>query len=330
MSRAIHIGLVGVGGMGKVHYANYQILPDCAVAAVCGTSERARATAAEWGVPCFESITAMVKGCDIDVVDVCTPTYTHHDLVLEALGCGRHVICEKPIVLSAADAKEMLDEAEKRGLGLYIAQVLQFTKEVRALRQVVQSGEYGKPLDACFERLSACPRWAQDGWLFDVDKSGLLPYDLHIHDLDVIVSVFGKPKGFRLTSCQGADKTYPEQMRIDYDYGALHVNAEAAWFNADTPWTARWRVYFENGMLINDGQSLTAYQFGAEPRVFDTADEVVVSTGINVPPCGWFYTELGHFLDCIRAGGVPSPWVTREQLLTVMEILEEVSAPWRK
>ena len=330
MKQALNIGLVGVGGMGKVHHANYQMLPDCRVAAVVGASPRAKATAAEWGVPCFDTITAMAAGCGIDVVDICTPTYTHHDLVLEALACGRHVICEKPIALSAADAREMLAEAQKRGLGLYIAQVLQFTKEVEALKRVVESGEYGKPLDACFERLSACPKWAQDGWLFDVNKSGLLPYDLHIHDLDVIVSVFGKPRGFRMTSCQGDDKAYPEQMRIDYDYGGFHVNAEAAWFNADTPWTARWRVYFENGMLINTGDSLTAYQFGAEPKVFDTADEVVVSTGINVPPCGWFYTELGHFLDCIRAGGKPSPAVPAEQLITVMEILEEVSAPWRK
>ncbi len=330
MEKELKIGLVGVGGMGKVHYANYQMIPNCRVAAVCGTSERGKAAARQWDVPCFDTIRAMAETCDLDVVDICTPTYTHHNLVLEALGCGCHVICEKPIALSTADAREMLDEAQNRGRGLYIAQVLQFTKEVRALREVVAGGEYGKPLDACFERLSACPQWAQDGWLFDVRKSGLLPYDLHIHDLDVMVSVFGKPQNFRLTSCQGSNKTYPEQIRVDYNYGDFHVNAEAAWFHADIPWTARWRVYFENGMLIQDGSSLTAYQFGAEPRVFDTKDEVVVSTGINVPPCGWFYTELKHFLDCIRAGGQPTPWVTRQQILTVMDILEEVSAPWRK
>ena len=250
-------------------------------------------------------------------------------MVMESLGCGKDTICEKPIALSLKDAKEMLEKAEKQGCMLYIAQVLQFTKEVEILRRTVESGVYGKPLDACFERLSACPRWAQDGWLFDVNKSGLLPYDLHIHDLDVIVSVFGKPEGYSITSCQGEDKNYPEQIRINYDYGKLHVAAEAAWFNADIPWTARWRVYFENGMLINDGNTLTAYQFGSEPKVFDTRDEVMVSTGINVPPCGWYYNELKHFLDCAREHR-PSPRVTAQQLLTVMEILEDISAKWRK
>ena len=327
--KTMKIGLVGAGGMGNVHYANYREISDCKVVAVCDAAPRARDVAAQWGVPLYATIAEMVKGEEIDIVDICTPTFMHHDMVMEALSLGKNIICEKPIALSAADAREMLDTAKRQGCQLYIAQVLQFTKEVQFLRQAVESGEYGKPLDAYFGRLSACPRWAMDGWLFDVNKSGLLPYDLHIHDLDIIVSLFGKPKGYTFTSCQGADKSYPEQFRISYDYGDLHVGAEAAWFNADIPWTARWRVYFENGMLINDGNTLTAYQFGSEPKVYDTADEVTVSTGINVPPCGWYYNELTHFLDCARKDE-PSPYVTEEQLLTVMELLEEISAKWKK
>lgn len=327
--KTMNIGLVGVGGMGSVHYANYKEIEGCQVAAVCGGSKRAKETAEKWGLPCYPSIREMAENCDIDIVDICTPTYLHHDMVMESLDCGKDTICEKPIALSLKDAKEMLDKAEQKDCMLYIAQVLQFTKEVEILRRTVESGVYGKPLDACFERLSACPRWAQDGWLFDVNKSGLLPYDLHIHDLDVIVSVFGKPQGYSMSSCQGEDKSYPEQIRIDYDYGKFHVAAEAAWFNADIPWTARWRVYFENGMLINDGSTLTAYQFGSEPKVFDTSDQVMVSTGINVPPCGWYYNELKHFLDCAREHR-PSPNVGAGQLLTVMEILEDISAKWRK
>ncbi len=327
--RTLNIGLVGVGGMGRVHYLNIKELEGCQVTAVCGSSQRARDTAAEWGLPCFDTVTDMANSGLIDVADVCTPTYTHHDLVMESLRCGLNTIVEKPIALSCADAVDMLDEAQRCGVNLYVAQVLQFTREAAVLREAVKSGEFGRPLDAYFERLSACPRWAKDGWLFDVNKSGLLPYDLHIHDLDLIVSVFGTPEAYSFSSCQGEGKSYPEQFRVSYDYGQLHVGAEAAWFNADIPWTARWRVYFENGMLINDGQSLTAYQFGKEPRVYDTADEVTVSTGINVPPCGWYYNELKHFAECIRKG-VPSPYVTRDQLLTVMELLEGISAQWRE
>lgn len=318
--KTLRIGIVGGGGMGRVHFANWKAVEGAEVVALCGNA----ACAEEWGVPAYSSIPQMVAHAEIDVVDICTPTFLHHDQVVEALNLGKDVICEKPIALNSADARDMLDTAEKNGRNLYIAQVLQYTKEIQALHALVKSGEYGAVLDASFERLSAAPRWAVGGWLFDKEKSGLLPFDLHIHDLDVIVSLFGKPQSFTVHTCKGRDKTHAEHLRIDYHYGSHHVNAEAAWFNADSPWTARWRVYFENALVINDGSSMVAYSFDAPPRVFDTKDAVEISTGINVPPCGWYYNELDHFARCIREGK-PTPNVTREQLLTVMEILEEVS-----
>ncbi len=319
----LKVGIVGGGGMGKVHFANWAAVEGTQVVGLCETGPNGAATAKEWNVPLYASITDMVAA-GLDVVDICTPTFLHHGMVMESLNLGVDTICEKPIALNYADAKEMLDTAEEKGCHLYIAQVLQFTKEIQHLHRLVETEEYGKVLDANFERLSACPQWAAGGWLFDKSKSGLLPFDLHIHDLDVIVSLFGKPKGFTATTAHGREKSYPEHLRIVYDYGDFHVSGEAAWYNADFPWTARWRVVFENAVIVNDGTTMTAYQFGKEPRVFDCKDEVEISTGINVPPCGWYYNELVHFADCIRAGK-NSPLVPREQLLTVMEILEEVS-----
>ena len=322
--KTLKIGIVGGGGMGKVHYANWKAIEDIEIVALCDNAPNAPATAEEWGVPLYTSITEMIQSSGVNVVDICTPTFLHHDMVMESLNLGIDTICEKPIALNYADAKEMLDTAEAKGCHLYIAQVLQFTKEVQVLHKLLETKEYGEVLDAHFERLSAAPRWAVGGWLFDKTKSGLLPFDLHIHDLDVIVSLFGKPKSFVTNSVQGRDKTYPEHLRINYDYGDFHVNGEAAWYNADSPWTARWRVYFENAVVINDANGMIAYQFDKEPRVFNTKDEVEISTGINVPPCGWYYNELKAFAQYIREG-VPAPEVSREQLLTVMEILEEVN-----
>lgn len=318
--KTLRIGIVGSGGMGQVHWANWKAVPGAEVVGLCGKAS----VAAQWGVPAYRSITEMVEKERLDAVDICTPTFLHHDQVLESLRLGIDTICEKPIALNRADAQEMLDEAEQNHCHLYIAQVLQYTKEIQALHHLVKTETYGKVIDASFERLSACPRWAVGGWLFEKEKSGLLPYDLHIHDLDVIVSLFGKPKDFSAHTAQGREKNYPEHLRVDYDYGEFHVLSEAAWYNADSPWTARWRVCFENAVVVCEGGTMTAYQFDCPPRVFDTRDEVEISTGINVPPCGWYYNELSHFASCIR-DHVPTPYVPREQLLTVMEILEEIS-----
>jgi UDP-N-acetylglucosamine 3-dehydrogenase len=320
----IRIGIVGTGGMGQVHYNNYAHIDGCEVVALVGVTEQSRECAERWGLPLYADIPSMAQAEELDVVDVCSPTYLHKQHVIESLNAGLHAITEKPVALHKKDAQEMFDLAAEKGRLLLVGQVLQFTREVEVLRSLVQSGEYGKPLDAFFERLSACPRWIQNGWLFDKEKSGLLPFDLHIHDLDLIVSLFGKPESYSFTSTGNADRSYKEHYRFLYNYGDLTVAAEAAWFNADIPFTARWRVYFENAVVINDGERVVAYQFDRPPRVFDTGDEPRIPTGINLPPTGMFFRELSHFRDCIEQG-VPSPFVTREQVLTVVELLEEMT-----
>jgi UDP-N-acetylglucosamine 3-dehydrogenase len=320
----IRIGLVGTGGMGMVHYHNYAHIEGCKVTALVGITPQSQECAAQWGLPLYENIPAMVQNEQLDVVDICSPTFMHKQHVMESLTLGMHTITEKPVALHKKDAVEMFDLAEKKGKQLFVGQVLQFTKEIEVLRHLVQSREYGKVLDAYFERLSACPRWIQNGWLFDKEKSGLLPFDLHIHDLDVIVSLFGKADSFSYTSVGGASKGYKEHYRFNYSYKEMSVAAEAAWFNADFPFTARWRVYFENAVVVNDGSQVIAYQFDQSPRVFDTQDEIKIETGINIPPTGMFYRELSHFMDCVSKN-IPSERVSRKQILTVIEILEEIT-----
>ncbi|HBF41714.1 MAG TPA: gfo/Idh/MocA family oxidoreductase [Anaerolineaceae bacterium] len=320
----IRIGLVGTGGMGTVHYNNYQHIEGCKVAALVGITPQSRECSENWGVPLYEDIHSMALAEQVDVVDICSPTFLHREHVMEALSLGMHAITEKPVALHKKDAEEMFSLAESKGKLLFVAQVLQFTKEVEVLRELVASEEYGKPLDASFERLSARPRWVQNGWLFDREKSGLLPFDLHIHDLDLIVSLFGRPESFSFTSTGGRDKAYREHYRFLYNYPGLSVAAEAAWFNADFPFTARWRVYFENAVVVNDGSQVIAYQFDHPARVFDTHEDLLIPTGINLPPTGMFHRELSHFMDCI-ARGVPSDRVTRQQVLTVIDLLEELA-----
>ena len=320
----MNILLVGLGGMGNCHYRNYQHIDGVKVSAVVGFTEADRAAAAQWGVPLFPTITEACLNAPVDLVDVCTPTYLHKSMVLEAISMDRHVIVEKPVALSLEDAELMYQAAEGKGVQLYVAQVLQFTREVEALREVVRDQRYGKPLDACFERLTACPKWTQGGWLFDKEKSGLLPFDLHIHDLDVIVSVFGKPDDMIYTECRGEGKAYAEQYRFLYVWkDGLNVCAEASWFNASIPFTARWRVYFERGMLVCDHNGVTGYAADGEVTKFDISEPVTVDCGINLGTSGWFLRELSHLTECAKRGE-PSPLVPKQQILDVLDIIEKV------
>ena len=321
----MNIALIGLGGMGTVHYMNYRHIPDVCVAGVVGVSDADHARAAQWGVPIYDTLAALCEAMPIDLVDITTPTWLHKGLALEAFALGKHVLTEKPAALCSADARAMYDAAASAGRQLYVAQLLQFSREVETLHEVVRTARYGKPLDAFFERLAARPQWSQGSWLFDRQKSGLLPFDLHIHDLDVIVSLFGKPQTVAYTSAGNAGLPYCEHYRFAYGYPGLTVAAEAAWLNAAIPFTARWRVYFERGMLICDANGLTGYAADGQVTVFDVEDAVKIPTGINLPPTGWFLRELTHFTQCAREGA-PSPRVPQAQVLAVLEVLEGIDA----
>lgn len=318
----LKVGLVGLGGMGTVHFSNYKHIDGVGVVAVVDpnlSEEKAK----EFNVKNYASITEMVEKESLDIVDVCTPTFLHKPSVMEALECKVHVICEKPLALSKKDAKEMLELAKKQNVKLFVGQVLQYARETVLLKEIIHSKRYGKVLDAQFLRLSALPRWIKNGWLFDKDKSGLLPFDLHIHDLDLIISLFGPPKEVSYTSAGREDISYQEHYRFSYMYENLTISAEAAWYNADFPFTATWRIYFENAVVVNGPEGMIAYQFDHEPYVFDTTEKVKIPTGINLPPTGMFYYELSDFLNDIENKDYVG-CAREDEILKVIEILESI------
>ena len=146
------------------------------------------------------------------------------------------------------------------------------------LRELVHSGEYGRMLDAQFLRLSACPRWSKSGWLFRREQSGHIPFDLHIHDLDLILSLWGEPESVSCTSTGREGLDYREHYRFSYVFpGGATVSAEAAWYNADIPFTATWRVYFESAVAVFDGEKVTVYAFDREQRVISTEEMLAAS-----------------------------------------------------
>ena len=291
------IAIVGVGGMGTVHYNNYAQIEKAEVRAVVGPSEADREKAAKWGVKIYSDIKELLASEEIDLVDICTPTFLHVEHALKALSYGKNVIIEKPIALHREDAERIFALASEKNALVFVGQVLHFTKEVEILKEAVETEKYGKVLDAYFTRLTAAPNWVQGGWMFDKEKSGLLPFDLHIHDLDLIVSLFGRPESYSYNAAGREESEFKEHYRFNYNYGDLNIGAEAAWYNASYPFTARWRVYFEDGLLVNE-EELTFYPAEGEPVEFETEAEPRIETGINLPPTAMFYHELSPFVDC--------------------------------
>ncbi|HZT33321.1 MAG TPA: Gfo/Idh/MocA family oxidoreductase [Bryobacteraceae bacterium] len=131
----------------------------------------------------------------IDAVYVATPVYLHHPQTIAALRAGKHVLCEKPVALDYAQAREMVETARACGRTLGIAYYRRMYPKLQRARALLAAGVIGRPVLAEIN----CHDWFNDedgrrSWLLDPTKSGGGPlYDIASHRIDVLNFLFGRP-----------------------------------------------------------------------------------------------------------------------------------------
>src|SRR5882672_2473462 len=200
----IRIGIVGIGFMGMIHYLAARKLKDAQVTAICSRDEKK--LAGDWrsiqgnfgprgelmdlaGIKKYRSLDDLLA--DKDMIDICNPTHLHQETALKALQAGKHVLVEKAIALTPADADAMLAAARKAKRLLMVAHVLPFFPEFAFAAQAIRGKVHGKLLGAHFKRVISKPDWSSD--IADASKTGGPAVDLHIHDTHFIGLVCGVP-----------------------------------------------------------------------------------------------------------------------------------------
>ena len=187
---------IAIIGPGSIAGTYAQALADSATAkitAVLGHREQsAQAFSQKYGIPYYTDAQQMYRTAKPDAVLVCTPTFTHGEIVKTAIAHGVHIMCEKPFVTDAATAQQLFDLAAEKGVRLMVMQVVRFWPEYVHIKQLLDSGKAGKVHNVYLNRLSAHPDWCT--WHKDPKKSGGGLYDLHIHDIDWLCHAFGRVK----------------------------------------------------------------------------------------------------------------------------------------
>lgn len=179
---ALRVGVVGGGFIAGVHLAAWRQLGAARLAVFDVHPERARARAAPVGAEPMEGLDELIAAAD--VVDVCTPTDTHRSTVEAAAAAGRHVICEKPIARSLADAQALAAACDRAGVRLLVAHVVRYFPEYAAAQAAVAAGRIGRPAVLRLRRESSRPSKAAESWIFDEARSGGLILDLMVHEFD--------------------------------------------------------------------------------------------------------------------------------------------------
>jgi predicted dehydrogenase len=175
------VGIVGSGFMGSTHAAAWRA-EGVDVTIFSPDPAHAAATAADAGAATARTLDELLEQADI--VDVCTPTDAHTPIVLAAAAAGRHVVCEKPLALSVADAEAMIAACGAAGVQLFVAHVLRYVAEYALAKAIVDRGEIGDPAVIKLKRAAFRPQKPAGHWLFDPARSGGMAFDLTIHDID--------------------------------------------------------------------------------------------------------------------------------------------------
>ena len=189
-NRVVKVGIIGCGGIanGK-HMPALAKVKQAQMVAFCDIiPERAEKAAEEFGVAgakVYTDYKELLKDKDIEVIHVCTPNLSHGFITIDALEGGKHVMCEKPMAKTAADARKMLEVAKKTGKKLTIGYQNRFRPDSLYLKAACERGDLG---DIYFAKAHAIRRRAVPTWgvfLNEEEQGGGPLIDIGTHALDI-------------------------------------------------------------------------------------------------------------------------------------------------
>ena len=239
----------------------------------------------------------------VDVVSVCTPTPTHAGIAVRALAAGKHVLLEKPVALSLADAERIRQAAGRSGRVLMVAQVVRFFAGYQELRRIAESGELGQVTAVRAARTLATPTWAD--WWADESQSGGVPVDFSVHDYDQTNLFLGTPVA--VTATRTAPDA-PMETLVEYAGGGLGQVLSHAHLPAGSGFASSLELVGTRGLAAH---RLVSAAPTDSPTAEEGISELVVSTpdGVRrhpVPDDDPYLAEVEYFARCVATGEQPT------------------------
>ncbi len=332
----IGVGVIGLGFIGRNHFNQYEKLTDRAkLVAVC--DKEADRLAGDWskvggnvgdkqgskrdlsGITQYPNWKDLIADPNVQMVDICVPTYLHAEMAIAALKAGKHVLSEKPMALSVADCDKMLAAAAKAKGNFMIAQCIRFWPECVYLQQAIKTKKFG-PLKALhLRRQASTPDYSLNNWLLNPKLSGGAILDLHVHDIDFALFMLGKPKSITAQSYKRTGGGYDRVHSLWQYKKDLIVQIEGAWdmppaFGFNMGFTAR----FEKAAIVFDictGKPLTVMHNGGSA---ETPEMPSKTDG--------YFNEIEYFLTCIEKKQKPKVSTPKESRAAVAIALAEIKS----
>lgn len=302
----LKVGLIGIGFMGRGHLDNYIRLESegfpVKLVAICDIDPAKFENKFIQGnidigtkkydfskYRLYTNLDEMLEKEELDYVDICLPTYLHAEAAIKALDRGMHVLCEKPMALNSKECAEMIEAAKRNNKKLMIGHCLRFWPAYEYLKECVETERFGKFLEGYFYRGGGTPKWSYENWLLKKEKSGGCILDQHIHDVDTINWLFGKPSAVSTIARNVIPGSGYDIVSTNYIYpDGKVINAQDDWtLQGDYGFEMLFRVNFERGNLIFQNGVLKVNPNEDKSFIPELSKEM------------GYYREIRYFAECI-------------------------------
>jgi predicted dehydrogenase len=343
-AKPLRAGIIGCGAIAQEGHIPGLLEAGVEIGAVCdANAERAGEIGKGFGVGAiYTDADQLLAQEDLDLVTIGLPNVFHAPVAIAALAAGKHVLCEKPMSVTGADAEAMLEAARESGKLLSVNQHMRFDRASIAMRDAVAEGRLGDVYlaDVRMVRQNGIPGYG--GWFTNRDLAGHgALFDIGVHMLDLVMFVLGFPevvavKGFlsgRLgrsgigLGTWGIDRARTGRYDVDDTAAATltlerggQIRLHVAWA-AFAPAEERLSVYGTKG-----GLDRVAGAAGGPLRLYGADDDGVITAlpakrSVKAGGSGWTLA-IGSFVRSVRDG---EPLLVKpEETVLTTRILERI------
>lgn len=324
----VKIGIVGLGKIGRRHLNAYSSIENVEIRGYCDINDNPslRANSRLSEATFFDSFEDLVKSKEIEVVDVCVPTYQHHKVILKALEEKKHIFCEKPLTHKLEYAHQIKAKAKQCNKIVMVGYLYRFHPSFELLQDILKKDIIGRPYYAIF-RLGG--RGGHRAWKHQWDKGGGAVLDMLTHMLDLALFYFGKLtdiKPFFLGTLLKERLIDEEKVRVSSeDCALLSSKTEKGvqvFFISDmiTPsFMNLVEVHGDNGSFV--GSIIPTFPtilYLKRPRgIYDRGQNVFNYTSTNL-----IEKELKYFISCILNSDHPNSSVADS--IKILEVIEKI------
>ncbi len=333
-----NLGIIGAGWPGQQHAIAARSNEEVRLYACADSDEQRLVDFQKEFRPerTFRSYEELIHDRAIDGVVICLPNFLHFPVSLAVLEAGKHVLCEKPPTMTAAEMKILRDKARERKLIYSFSRQFRFTPAMRAAKEAIEQGRLGRIYNAqaTFVRSRGIPTWG-GGWFVDKKRSGggaLI--DIGIHALDAVWFLMGTPRPVSISA--KVFRNFPQLATgvpifdvEDAAYAFIRfqndavVQLEACWAG-NLPDSVPSRKYFGRE-LINSMIYGTKGAIRLNPlTLFEDCEGEIISVSLMQAggEPGGFESQLRNFIGAVR--GIVELVNDADQAVALMEMIDAI------